>query len=80
MKTFIHLFKNIKLVPKCIDCKYYLMENLNNNENRYSTAKCMKNVIKCSDTGAHKFEYAYITRSENLLCGHNGRNFEEKNA
>ena len=80
MTTFINLFKNIRFVPRCIDCKYYLMENINNNENKYNTAKCMKNVIKCTDTGAHKYEYAYIARSENTMCGHNGANFEQKNA
>jgi hypothetical protein len=56
------------------------MENINNNENRYSTAKCMKNVIKCTDTGSFKFEYAYIARNENTMCGHNGSKFEQKNA
>jgi hypothetical protein len=81
MTTFIHFFKNIKFVPLCTNCKHFLIiEPITTAENLLATARCRKTIYKCSDTGAHKYEYAYIARNENTMCGHNGRNFEQKNA
>jgi hypothetical protein len=42
----------------------------------YSEAKCLKNIVQCSDTGLYKAEYAYIARSENSMCGPRGFKFE----
>jgi len=75
--TFIKFLNQIKIVPKCIDCKYYLMIDVNS-KNRYAESRCLKNVVKCSLTGLHKPEYAYIARSENSMCGPKGTNFYKK--
>ena len=81
--TFIKFLKQIKPVPKCIDCKnyslqdtkYYLSEGT---KYMYAEAKCLKNIVPCSLTGVYKPEYAYIARSENTMCGPKGFKFEPK--
>ena len=75
MTTFIQFFKNIKPVPRCIDCKYYLIEKLNSSDNMYNSAKCLNTVVYSKDTESFKFEYAYIARSDNKMCGSNGNKF-----
>ena len=74
--TFIQFFNNIKNVPRCIDCKYYFISKVNGKTNMYNTAECIKNVVKCTDTGFLKFEYAYIARNDNKICGHAGSQFK----
>jgi hypothetical protein len=73
--TFIRYFNSIKLAPRCIDCKHYLITEPFRGANIYATAKCTKAIYKCSDTGQHKYEYAYIVRSEEKMCGPNGTHF-----
>lgn len=73
--TFIKYFNSIKFARCCIDCKHYLITGPNRGANIYATAKCTRVIYKCSDTGVNKFEYAYITRSNEKMCGPNGINF-----
>jgi hypothetical protein len=74
--TFIKFLKQIKHLPKCIDCKNYLLQDT---KYMYAEAKCLKNIVPCSLTGLYKPEYAYIARSENSMCGPKGFKFEPKN-
>jgi len=73
--NLIRCLNSIKLAPRCIDCKHYLITEPNRGANIYATAKCTRVIYKCSDTGVNKFEYAYITRSEEKMCGPNGVHF-----
>ena len=79
--TFIKYLKQIKPVPKCIDCKNYSLQDTKyyltqDTKYVYSEAKCLKNIVSCSLTGVYKPEYAYIARSENSMCGPKGFKFE----
>ena len=79
--TFIKFLNQIKTVPKCIDCKHYLLQDtkyysFEGTKDMYSEAKCLKNIVHCSNTGVYKTEYAYIARSENSMCGPQGLKFE----
>ena len=73
--SFIHYLKGIKIAPRCIDCKHYLIMEPKRGANIYATAKCKIAIHMCSDTGANKFEYAYIARSDAAMCGPKGLNF-----
>ena len=74
--TFIHYLKGIKIAPRCINCKHYLIsEPITTAENIYATARCTKTIYRCSDTGETKFEYAYIVRSAEKMCGPKGSKF-----
>jgi hypothetical protein len=77
--TFIRFFNSINLAPRCIDCKHYLITKLITGpvirENAYATAKCKIAIHRCSDTGEYKYEYAYIVRSDEKMCGSKGANF-----
>ena len=75
MTTFIRHLNSIKFAPRCIDCKYYLITGPNRGENIYATAKCTRVLYQCSDTGLNKFEYAYIARSSENMCGPTGTKF-----
>jgi hypothetical protein len=71
--TFIRFFNQIKTtnpIPRCIDCKYYLLKN------SYANNRCSRVIYRCSDTGINKFEYAYIARADQKICGPKGTNFE----
>jgi hypothetical protein len=71
--TFIRFFNQIKTtnpIPRCIDCKYYLLKN------SYANNRCSRVIYKCSDTDTYKFEYAYIVRSDGKMCGPKGTSFE----
>ena len=75
--TFIRFFNQIKFVPLCTKCKHFLItEPITTAENILATARCTKTIYKCSDTGETKFEYTYIVRSEEKMCGPMGTNFE----
>lgn len=79
--TLIQFLKTIKPIPRCVDCKHYMLQDtkyyLNEgNKYMYAEAKCLKNIVQCSDTGLYKAEYAYIARSENSMCGPRGFKFE----
>jgi hypothetical protein len=81
--TLIKFLKQIKPVPKCIDCKYYSLQDtkyysIQDTKYMYSEAKCLKNIVHCSLSGLYKTEYAYIARSENSMCGPKGFKFEPK--
>lgn len=83
MSSFTTFLKNIKTVPRCIDCKNYLLQDTKhyfdqNTTYMYSEAKCLKYIVPCSSTGLYKQEYAYIARSENTMCGPKGINFIKK--
>jgi hypothetical protein len=74
--TFIRYLKGVKFVPLCTNCKHFLITGpVTTSENILATARCTKTIYKCSDTGQHKYEYAYIVRSEEKMCGPNGINF-----
>lgn len=74
--TFIRYLKGVKFVPLCTKCKHFLItEPVTTAENILATARCTKTIYKCSDTGETKFEYAYIVRSEEKMCGPKGINF-----
>lgn len=75
MTTFIRHLNSIKFSPRCIDCKYYLISRPSTEDNIYATAKCTRFLYKCSDTGLNKFEYAYIARSSETMCGPSGTKF-----
>ena len=75
MTTFIRYLNSIKSIPRCIDCKHYLITRPNRGSNIYATAKCTRVLYQCSDTGLNKFEYAYIARSSDKICGPNGTMF-----
>jgi hypothetical protein len=82
--TFIKFLKQIKPLPKCIDCKNYSLQDtkyylIHDTKYMYADAKCLKNIVPCSLTGAYKPEYAYIARNDNSMCGSKGFNFEPKN-
>lgn len=64
--------KFIKNIPKCIDCKHILLKE----KNVYATAKCKQIIYNSVDTKKNKFEYSYIARSEERLCGPLGTKFE----
>jgi hypothetical protein len=84
--TFIKFFNQIKTIPnkplpKCIDCKHYSLQDTKyylsqGTKYMYAEAKCLKNIVHCSNTGVYKSEYAYIARSENSMCGPKGLKFE----
>ena len=79
--TFIRFLKQIKPVPKCVNCKHYSLQDtksylIQNTTYMYAEAKCLKNIVQCSDSGLYKSEYAYIARSENSMCGPKGLKFE----
>lgn len=81
--SFTTFLKQIKTVPRCVDCKNYSLQDtkyfLTQNTNYiYSEAKCLKYIVPCSTTGLHKQEYAYIARSEHTMCGPKGTNFIKK--
>jgi len=70
--TFIRFFNQIKttkLIPRCVDCKYYLLKD------SYANNRCARVIYRCLDTGVNKFKYAYIARAEEKLCGPKGTNF-----
>lgn len=75
MTTFIRYLNSIKFIPRCIDCKHYLIPDLVRGANIHATAKCTIVLYQCSDTCLNKFEYAYIARSEEKMCGPNGSKF-----
>ena len=81
MTTFIRFLNQIKTVPKCIDCKHYSLQDIKyhliqGTTYKYAEAKCLKNIVRCSNTGLYKSEYAYIARGENDMCGTKGLKFE----
>ena len=81
--TFSKFLKQIKPIPKCIDCKNYSLQDtkyylIQDTKYAYAEAKCLKNIVQCSLTGLYKPEYAYIARSENSMCGPKGLKFEPK--
>lgn len=76
--TFIFFFNQIKrTVPKCIDCKYYLTQNHQENKIFESaTAKCRKFLSETADGMGAEYEYAYIVRGEKTMCGPQGTHFK----
>jgi hypothetical protein len=73
--TFIRFFNQLKTtipVKKCIDCKHYLKSE----PMSYANNQCTRVIYRCSDTGVNKFEYAYIARADEKICGPSGSNFE----
>ena len=78
--TIINLFNQIKRslsVKKCIDCKYYYIPKMNNDSSIYTVSKCMKFLSADTDARGSEFEYAYIVRSEKIMCGPDGKYFEK---
>jgi hypothetical protein len=73
--SFINYLKGIKIAPRCIDCKHYLIPDPVRGANIYATAKCTRAIYRSSNTGALKFEYAYIARSDVAMCGPKGSKF-----
>lgn len=63
------MLKFIKNIPKCVDCKHFFIDI---EKNIYSTSKCKKIIYNSVDTKDNKFEYTYIARSEDKLCGPHG--------
>jgi hypothetical protein len=77
MTTFIKFLNQIKSVPRCIDCKNYLVTNT---ENMYAAAKCKKvKYNSCHTQEVNQYEYAYIARSDDKMCGPHGSKFDPKN-
>jgi hypothetical protein len=77
MTTFIKFLNQIKTVPRCIDCKHHIITNA---QNMYATAKCKEIKYISPDTGElNKYEYAYIARSDDKMCGPHGSKFDPKN-
>jgi hypothetical protein len=79
--TFIRFLNQIKTVPKCVDCKHYSLQDIKyhliqGTTHMYAEAKCLKTIVRCSNTGLYKSEYAYIARGENVMCGPKGLKFE----
>jgi hypothetical protein len=75
--TFIRFFNQIKFVPLCTKCKHFLItEPVTTAENILATSRCMKTIYKCSDTDTYKYEYTYIVRSDEKMCGPKGTSFE----
>jgi hypothetical protein len=84
--TFIKFFNQIKIyIPinrHCVGCKHYLitgpmkLSDIDTETSIYSTAKCTKIMYHSSDTGKVKYEYAYIARSDDTMCGPYGLNYE----
>lgn len=81
MSSFHNFIKN---VPKCIDCKHFLVTET---KNVFANARCKKiiynnvdqNVLrKYENAYLHEYEYAYIARSLDSLCGPHGHKFEPK--
>jgi hypothetical protein len=79
--TFIYFFNQIKqTVPKCMDCKYYLTQNHPENQIfGLATSKCRKFLSANTDGMGTEYEYAYIVRSEKVMCGPRGRYFQPLN-
>jgi hypothetical protein len=73
--SFINYLKGIKIAPRCIDCKHYLIPDPVRGANIYATAKCTRTIYRSSNTGELKFEYAYIARSDVAMCGPKGSKF-----
>ena len=82
--TFIKFFNQLKIYTpvqrNCAGCKHYLITGpikLTDPETSiYSTAKCTKIMYHSTDTGKVKYEYAYIARSDDTMCGPYGLNYE----
>jgi hypothetical protein len=64
----------IKNIPKCVDCKHFFFKE----KNVFSTSKCKQIIYNSLDTKRNNFEYSYIARSEEKLCGPSGTKFEPK--
>jgi len=79
--SFIYFFNQIKrTVPKCIDCKYYLTPNQQENKIFESaTAKCRKFLSETADGLGVEYEHAYIVRGEKTMCGPRGIYFKHLN-
>lgn len=69
--SLIRCLNKMKFGPRCIDCKHYLITGLQH----IGTAKCTRVSYRCSDTGLRRFEYAYIARSVDDMCGPDGKYF-----
>ena len=76
--TFICFLNQIKFtIPRCVDCKHYLITEPHTMY-ASASAKCTRVIYQCSDTSVNKYEYAYITRSEQGTCGPKGLHFLQK--
>ena len=71
----MNFLNKIKFSPRCVECKYYLISGQGARENIYATAKCTRVIYQCSNTGKNKFDYAYIARSNDKMCGPSGKYF-----
>ena len=69
--TLIKFLNHLKPVQKCIGCKFWFVKG---SKDVYATARCTRIVksINCEK----KYEYAYIARSDNEMCGPKGLNYE----
>jgi hypothetical protein len=66
---FFNQIKTMQTIPRCVDCKYYLLKD------SYANNRCVRVIYNCPDTSVTKFEYAYIARANETLCGPKGANF-----
>jgi len=77
--TFIKFFNQIKrsaTIPKCTDCKYYVMSETGRNV--FASAKCLKFESIGIESKKPYNEFAYIARGEKTMCGSYGLKFESK--
>jgi hypothetical protein len=77
----INSFSSINLTKKCIDCKHYRINTKYVNNVKiydYDEALCLKLKYINIDTGTTKYEKAYISRSDRMLCSPHGHFFEKK--
>ena len=77
----VNSFINSNQSKKCIDCKYYRINTkYENNVKTYDfhEALCLRFKYINLDTGIKRYERAYISRSDRMLCSTRGNFFEKK--
>ena len=74
MKLFFRNFKNLSNIKNCLDCKYSF------NQNNTDFKVCTKFPIDFNINNEIKriYNYAYICRQNNNLCGYEGKYFVER--
>ena len=64
---------NTGVINRCVDCKHWLKNNTENNTQDQPLCKMFLSINREWDI--YRYEYSYIARSEERLCGRKGKYF-----
>ena len=74
--TLIKFLNQLKPVKQCIGCKFWFVKGAKTMESDIS-ARCRRVLKSANDNNDdNRYEYAYIARSDNEMCGPKGLKFE----